>query len=80
MHFCLRDVKLECDANISKALQAYRRGLVYRQQNKNFNLTPIFNRLRYLKLFSLVLEITHNLNVKSMSKFGDIYDLYLTQT
>ncbi|XP_050541765.1 thioredoxin domain-containing protein 11 isoform X2 [Daktulosphaira vitifoliae] len=80
VHYCLKDIKLACDANISQALQAYRRGLVYRQQNKNVNLTRIFNRLRYLKLFSLVLDVTHNLNYKSMSKFGEIYDLYLTQS
>jgi len=30
--YCLRDVKLDCDANISKTLQSYRRGLVYREK------------------------------------------------
>uniref|UniRef100_A0A2S2NZH2 Uncharacterized protein n=1 Tax=Schizaphis graminum TaxID=13262 RepID=A0A2S2NZH2_SCHGA len=74
LHYCLRDVKLDCDANISKSLQSYRRGLVYREKNKNVTLTPIFNRLRYLKAFSLILDVTHKLNAKSMQKFSEIYN------
>lgn len=74
LHYCLRDIKLDCDANISKSLQSYRRGLVYREKNKNITLTPIFNRLRYLKAFSLILDVTHKLNSKSMQKFSEIYN------
>lgn len=77
MHHCLRDVKLDCDANISKTLKSYRRGLLYRELNKNVTLTPIFNRLRYLKAFSLILDVTHKLNAKSMQKISDIYNSYL---
>ncbi|XP_025207920.1 thioredoxin domain-containing protein 11 [Melanaphis sacchari] len=74
LHYCLRDIKLDCDANISKSLQSYRRGLVYREKNKNITLTPIFNRLRYLKAFSLILDVTHKLNAKSIQKFSEIYN------
>lgn len=80
MHYCLRDVKLDCEANISKTLQSYRRGLVYREHNKNVTLTPIFNRLRYLKAFSLILDVTHKLNTESMQKLSDIYSSYLIQS
>lgn len=74
LHYCLRDIKLDCDANISKSLQSYRRALIYREKNKNVTLTPIFNRLRYLKAFSLILDVTHKLNAKSMHKFSEIYN------
>lgn len=80
LYYCLQDIKLDCDANISKTLQSYRRGLVYREQNKNVTLLPIFNRLRYLKAFSLILDVTHKLNAKAKQKFSDIYNSYLLQT
>lgn len=80
LYYCLQDIKLDCDANISKTLQSYRRGLVYREQNKNVTLLPIFNRLRYLKAFSLILDVTHKLNTKAKQKFSDIYNSYLLQT
>ncbi|XP_050422897.1 thioredoxin domain-containing protein 11 [Adelges cooleyi] len=80
VHYCLREIKLACDDSISKALQSYRRGLVYKQRNTNVTITPIFNRLRYLKAFSLVLDVTHKLNAKSMLKFGEIYNSYLMQS
>jgi len=47
---------------------------MYREKNKNVTLTPIFNRLRYLKAFSLILDVTHKLNAKSMQKFSEIYN------
>lgn len=80
MHYCLRNVKLDCDVNVSRTLQSYRRGLMYRELNKNVTLAPIFNRLRYLKNFSLILDVTHKLNAKSIQKFSDIYTSYLFQS